>query len=1003
MRKYIVILLGLFISSLAKAQSKNQANWQQQVDYEIDVTLDDENHFLNGEVKLTYTNNSPQALDFIYFHIWPNAYKNRNTAFAKQMEQNGDLSFYYSKPEEKGYLDSLNFKANGKSLTYETTEHIDVIKVNLSEALKSGQSVKLSTSFRVKIPKVFSRLGHQNQDYFITQWYPKPAVYDVNGWNQMPYLNQGEFYSEFGSFKVNIKLPDNYVIAATGECANSAEFDPSGKDGLGDSVPPSSSRFKTVSFTANNVHDFAWFASKRFGYVSKTITIGEQEVIARVIASEPSKSDLDHIETAITYYSENVGEYPYSHATVVHGELKAGGGMEYPMITICDFMGEEVIVHEVGHNWFYGILGSNERLYPWMDESINSYYEGKAMNKGEKPKSGINEFLMEALAKDELIYGEYQGASLRSEEFTGNNYGISVYGLGAKAFGHLESYLGAELFKKCMTTYYNEWKFKHPLPDDMKNSFEKTSGQDLHWFFDELLTQDRKLDYALEKKNGELVLSNKGFVAAPMPIAFLQNGKPTISWQSAPIGQSSPLVKPIGNFESVIIDPESETNDFFPNNDASKNKFKLKFGSGRDKKGINELYWLPVYTWNVYDKGMTGIVLHNYAISNKPFQFHIIPLYSFANKSLNGMADLNYTSTGKGLGQNTVFGLKAMSFSYQEINFGRANYKYAKVSPYLTYNFAKPSLRSPIEKSLKLQYDQIFLSPNFEYNDDTLTRLNTYRGGTRNFATLTYELKNKRAINGYSLQLMAEYGNINNKVILGDTANRQVHYYVEDSAGNKSPRYYFPNLGKEVESNNFLRLSGVYTYKLDIGIEKKPLELRVYGCYLLKSIPNTIYKNTIGSNDGAGYYDYRFDDVLMHRNADYGVFRNQVSNRRDFSKFVGFITTVPQDKWLISANATLPLPGKLPVKPYLEVLMFNDMDQLSYNTNGAKFFYNVGLEIELIPNRLEIFLNLAQSKEVTAWQESSSANIDKFLERITFVLDLNNLTPPQIKRNLKLF
>lgn len=1001
MHKYIVLTLVLFTSMLCSAQIRSQVSWQQQVNYTIDVTLDDLNHFLTGTIEIDYTNNSPNSLDYIYFHIWPNAYKNVNTAFAKQLEQNKDLSFYYSKAEDKGYIDSLSFTSSGKSLQIEETKYIDVIKVILPTPLQSGESISIKTPFRVKIPKVFSRLGHENQDYFITQWYPKPAVYDVNGWNEMPYLNQGEFYSEFGSFNVKISLPSNYVIAATGECSNENEFDPKGNPGLGDSVPPSSTTIKTVTFTADNVHDFAWFASKRFGYASKSVKIGDREVIARVVASEPNKRDLDHIETALTYYSENVGEYPYSHATAVHGELKAGGGMEYPMITICDEMGEEVIIHEVGHNWFYGILASNERVYPWMDESINSFYEGKAMNSGEL-KEGINELLMNALAKDELLRNEYQAAALSSEAYTGTNYGVSVYGLGAKSFHHLEGYLGEELFKQCMTTYFDEWKFKHPLPDDMKNSFEKTSGIDLDWFFDNLLNENKKLDYGVKKKNGEFYLVNKGYVDAPMPITFMQNGKPTLTWQTAPIGGEMQLVKPIGPIESILVDPEKITNDVFPNNDASKNKIKLKFGTGRDKKGINEIYWLPAYAWNVYDKSMLGLVLHNYAISNKPFQFHIVPLYSFENKSLNGLADINYTLTGSGLSQYTQLGIKATSFSFEERNFGRAPYQYLKISPYINYNFAKSRLRSPIEKSIHLQYDQILLNPNFEFNDDTLSGPKTYRANTRNFATLTYELKNTRAINGYGLQLMAEYGSINNKVVLGDLSNKQIRNITQDTATSKLDTiYYFPNIGQEIESNNFMRLSGVYTYKLDIGIEKKPLELRIYGSYLLKSYANTQYKNSVGSNDGAGYYDYRFDDVLMHRNADYGMFRNQVSNRRDFSKFVGSIAQ--SDKWLISANATMPLPGKLPVKPYFEVLMFNDIDQVSYNNSGAKFFYNVGLEVEIIPNRFEIFLNLAQSKDVTDWQETSTASIDNFLERITFVFDLNNLTPPKIKKSVKLF
>ncbi|MEY2924289.1 MAG: hypothetical protein RLZZ337_837, partial [Bacteroidota bacterium] len=255
MHKYIVLTLGLLAFVHSKAQQTNQANWQQRVDYVIDAQLNDTNHTLAAKLKLTYTNNSPNELTFIYFHLWPNAYKNRNTAFAKQMEENNDLSFYYSSSEEKGYIDNLNFTTGNTSLKTEETNHIDIVKVVLDKPLKSGEKIEISTPFNVKIPKVFSRLGHENQDYFITQWYPKPAVYDVNGWNEMPYLNLGEFYSEFGSFKVSITLPENYVIAATGECSNPDEYKADGLEGTGDSVPASSKELKTVTFTADNVHD----------------------------------------------------------------------------------------------------------------------------------------------------------------------------------------------------------------------------------------------------------------------------------------------------------------------------------------------------------------------------------------------------------------------------------------------------------------------------------------------------------------------------------------------------------------------------------------------------------------------------------------------------------------------------------------------------------------------------------------------------------------------------
>jgi len=529
MNKYVIICLFSFFSFTSKAQSLKQATWQQQVDYVIEVKLDDINHLLAGDIVITYTNNSPQTLSEVYIHLWPNAYKNNSTAFAKQMQENGDLDFYYAKESDRGSIDQLEFMANGMPSVMKPTNNIDVVSVQLTKPIKTGEKVTLSTPFTVKVPKVFSRLGHENQDYFITQWYPKPAVYDVNGWNAMPYLNQGEFYSEFGSFKVSITVPDNYVVVATGECENELEL---GESKIAsDTFPVSSVSTKTLVFKADKVHDFAWFASKRWGYVTKKIRVGENDVLARLVSPEPDKKYLNAIETAITYYSDNVGVYPYSHATVVHGELKAGGGMEYPMITLCDFLNEEVIVHEVGHNWFYGILANNERRFPWMDESINSYYEAEAMKNGKEDGADLNSGIMMALVIDNLLRNEHQAIGTSSELLTAGNYGMSVYGIGAKSIGYLKAYLGDEVYLSCMTSYYEKWKFKHPLPDDMKASFEQTSGKDLNWFFKDLINMEGKLDFAISNNKDGYYVTNKSSISAPFPIQSKSTiGKKEVKW-----------------------------------------------------------------------------------------------------------------------------------------------------------------------------------------------------------------------------------------------------------------------------------------------------------------------------------------------------------------------------------------------------------------------------------------------------------------------------------------
>ena len=195
--------------------------FQQHVAYDIEVTLDDSAHTLDAFEKIVYTNNSPDTLEFIWFHLWPNAYKNTETAFAKQRERFLNNSFIFSKEKNRGYIDSLDFKID--NISTETEPHqewIDAVKVLLPEPLYPGGQITIETPFYVKIPKVFSRLGHMGKHYEITQWYPKPAVYDLKGWHPMPYLDMGEFYSEFGSFDVKITLPEDYRIMATGDIIN---------------------------------------------------------------------------------------------------------------------------------------------------------------------------------------------------------------------------------------------------------------------------------------------------------------------------------------------------------------------------------------------------------------------------------------------------------------------------------------------------------------------------------------------------------------------------------------------------------------------------------------------------------------------------------------------------------------------------------------------------------------------------------------------------------------
>ncbi|TAK39295.1 MAG: M1 family peptidase, partial [Saprospiraceae bacterium] len=261
--------------------SQTTPYFQQQVDYNIQVTLDDVHHTLSGTIEMVYTNNSPDELSQLYLHLWANAFKDNTSAFAKQKLRTGSDMFYFSHEKDRGYYSGLDFTINGqKAAWHPDPENPDIAVATLPQPLKSGGKMTISTPFTEKIPASFSRLGHVVTSYQMTQWYPKPAVYDRKGWHAMPYLDMGEFYSEFGSFDVSITLPENYVVGATGVLQTESERAflmkkveetqgymekgfPAGKG-----FPASDSTMKTIRYTAENVHDFAWFADKRF-YVQK--------------------------------------------------------------------------------------------------------------------------------------------------------------------------------------------------------------------------------------------------------------------------------------------------------------------------------------------------------------------------------------------------------------------------------------------------------------------------------------------------------------------------------------------------------------------------------------------------------------------------------------------------------------------------------------------------------------------------------------------------------------
>ena len=587
---YIIFTGNCFTTS-------SQDYFQQEVNYNIDVTLNDTLHELKAYETIEYINHSPDTLHFLYFHLWPNAYSSNNTPLAKQLIRIRGKQKLFNDPELKGYIDSLDFKVNDKRVFWELLpEQPDICHISLEVPLRPRDTIVITTPFRVKIPKgVTSRLGHIGESYQISQWYPKPAVYDQTGWHEMSYLDQGEFYSEFGKFDVQITLPANNIVGATGNLQTESEIEMlyklsantnriNNEVSLENEFPPSSKQLKSLRYTTEQIHDFAWFADKRFNVQKSKVILphSKKEITTMVLftneQSELWKDALQYVNDAIYWFSEKIGDYPYQNFIAVQSALTSGAGMEYPGITVIGleydaYSLDEVISHEICHSWFYSALGSNERRHPYLDEGLTSAYTDRYMrekypnkklweiyvpNKRWADFMKIKKMPIQRMQELEWLVQARnnleQPLNLHATDYTELNYTVMLYNKAPVAFNYLRAYLNNSVFDSTMREYFRQWKFKHPQPNDLREVTEANTGIDLAWFFDDLLGSTKRLDYKIVRlQNEQLLMENMGELVSPLLIAGMRKDSIIFKkWIDGFEGQKW-IDLPSGNYSEIKI------------------------------------------------------------------------------------------------------------------------------------------------------------------------------------------------------------------------------------------------------------------------------------------------------------------------------------------------------------------------------------------------------------------------------------------------------------------
>ena len=927
-------LLLLLVSTWLTAQSDY---FQQEVNYDIQARLDEPTHTLHCDLTLQYTNRAPYPLDSIYFHLWPRAFSSDETAFARQMLRNGSTRFHFAADSLQGTLDSLDFQVGGREARFRFTEEPDIGVLYLPEPLVTGATATITTPFRVKIPRSFSRLGHVGQSYQITQWYPKPAVYDREGWHPMPYLDQGEFYGEFGDFRVQLTLPENYVVAATGvlqeererrwllDRADSSQRSLAEREDLAlryvdELYPQASPTEKTITYVAERVHDFAWFADKRFKVLHDTLHLSLRrrplppptqqneapvDVWAFFTETEAAlwKNSLDYIKRATRFYSERVGTYPYPQVTGVQSALSAGAGMEYPMITVIGLSGsayglDEVLAHEIGHNWFYGILGSNERDHAWMDEGLNSYYEGRYTQVHYPARDGRAQFIpgrkvdIDALGYRYLSrMGKDQAPDTRSDSLSLFNYFMGAYSKPELTLQQIERQIGRDSLDAAFRDYYRRWQFRHPQPADF---------------------------YA--------VLDERG----------------------------------AGKYMRAAM--ESTTAGEF-NRAGQRRQGRGGLGLGLitdQEKAGPQLFVTPLIGFNANDGFLAGGALHNRTLEPRRVEFLVGPLYGFGSKSLAGFAGARYRLTRPADWlQRVVVSAGVQRFSDFRPTAARLDsldlvYDYTRTAVRSEFVLDHPAITqrssSVYTQFINLRQRRPAFTDDGELLDDAATV-------TTNFLRLGYRAAVDRKLTPVAYDLNLEY-----------------------RAGD-------PDAFREV---NNLRLDGSleggYLYR-----RGKLLTARFYGGVFLShtergGATSPAYSLSLVDNAAS---DYRYDDLYLGRNRD-GGYGQQLERRQG-----GFraptdaaFTYGRSNTYLAALNLDADLPIPLPIGIYFDAGVYGFRPTIASDPSD-EFNYVAGLSVDILNDQFHLYVPLlADATTKNLLQQRGN-----LAERLVLTLNLTKLLP----------
>ncbi len=964
MKRTIAILLFQFLIS-AFLISQNSF-FQQKVDYNIYALLYPDNKTLDGDIEISYTNNSSVELNDLYIYLYANEFKSNTTKLAAELIEEEETGLYFAKDIELGGYNELNISTDNKPLDWEyANQDKTLVKIHLNSPIKPQNEFKFKIKYKLKIPKNINGFGYTKNSFLMTNWYPKVLVFDENGWNIKEKATENLLFSEFGDCDVSIRIPENFIVSSSGKLSSEKEKQFLNQNIINkqaDSVVFSSEEqeYKTLEFTAKSITDFTWVASPKLLIKRANIKLNKEKDIELSIYYD-SRLKQKRIDTifkeaikAVKFYSSELDFYPGNTLNIVISKAIDDYHIYSNIITFpkkhlhSNTKTRRMIGHLIAVQLIDNFLNSNKYKFPWISHGLSTFYHmdylahfGKSYNEKYVIDSKVTEL-------SNLI--TYKSIPQTISDYnTKDEKRLLLNSKPAISFNYLKNYLEEDIFSQMMKKFVNKWKYKHINSNIIQNNFENYTKKDLNWFFDGLIATPTPFKYSIinvneSKSDYILRIKNESEYAIPLEVGGFKNDSLIYSQFVDGFKGEKEISLLKRDYDKIEIDP----NQLYYKDRKLRTKFKLKNSFHLPnwlnfyKFTSNTNIVLPSIRYNYNDGYMVGLFLTSKASFDYKYKMAI--LYGFRSKSLVG--DMDYRRVLK-----SPFNRNKMDIGINAIRYHRFynpnkdfNLKYSRISPYVNINLGNDVFN--YKSQLKYMFSYI---SDEEFTADGIKNYNRY------INSLSYTTKFGNTITPISLRLGLEH---------------------------QAYKYY--------NKEQYLMLNGSfnfgYMYKKD-----RFLNIRLYGAtYLFNT-----NKMSTGTNPGTlsliGYAenDYGYQHYFIDRAEQDGFWSRQLMmNTGGFKTAIGSSFSLGQsNNYVMSANIVFDLPFKFFIKPYLDLGIYGDLPFISEGYSN-KFLYSSGLVFQIMKNNFEIYLPIVNSKEIEDIYREKSGGI---LKKVSFLINLSSI------------